>query len=245
MPKFNRPSAAAWAWIAIGVVFVAGVVTLITVILLPGADLSNVDPFEEHGGSSSAPTVSSTAPSAEFVDPEAVELGLIPQPITDDAEAYMRAAILAAFTWDASKSTSEQRNEHLARWVTAPGMFTSQDDELAALLSGQQGFARMDYEAPQVDWLDASRNGMTQSAEIVYVEPVIVDTSDGPPRQFWNFTVDVQRSWTDRVTGEEIDLAFRFNGSMIISCGQSQPPADSAQTPSDCMVWNFSSEKVY
>ncbi len=243
MANINRPTSAAWVWIAIAFIAIVALAVVLAVILTPPATTSG-NPTHVPANSTSTAAPAETF-DGEFVDPDAVELGLIPQPITDDPEAYMQAAILAGFTWDLSKGTFEQRTEHLARWVTAPGMFDDPDDELTSLRSGQEVFSRLDADAPRVDVVDATRNGMRQSAEIVYLEASSVDNPDGPPRLYWNYTVDVQRSWTDRVTGEEISIGFRFDGFVIVSCEQSQPPADSAQAPGDCMVWNVGADKVY
>lgn len=108
----------AWAIIG-GLVLLAGIVAIIisAVLARPTPTPSGTAP----GSASPEPTASSgpdPEPSGAVVDPTAADRGWTPEPITTDADAYIRAALEAASTFDTKKSTREEWLDYLDTWFT-------------------------------------------------------------------------------------------------------------------------------
>lgn len=123
----------AWAIIG-GIVLLAGIVAIIVSAVLARPAPT---PSATTGGTASAdPTTSAEPdpdPSDEVVDPTVADRGWTPEPITTDADAYIRAALAAASTFDTTRSTREDWLDYLDTWFTPDTRFTSEADRLAAM----------------------------------------------------------------------------------------------------------------
>ena len=236
MASFGRPTTSGWVWIAVTTAALIAIIALVVVILSPPApSASTPDPLAP-----TEPTPQLPQFDGEFVDPAAADLGLIPQPITTDQETYIRAALMAVGTWDTTLVDWQQRQDHLVRWVTARTDEPTEASQQRQHERMQTKFANI-FGPTALSDPDAIRDQAKQSAEVIYLEPV--DTMNG--RTLWEATIDLQRTWVDKITKEEIQIAQRWDARIIADCGDSLPPADSAQTRVHCMVWNVSSEQVY
>ena len=120
-----------WAVIG-GLVLVAGIIAIIVAsVLSQSAPTPSPSDSSSQGPNDPSPTAS--APQGdEFVDPAAADRGWRPEPITTDAEPYIRAALESASTFDTQKSTREEWLDYLDTWFTPDTRYTAEADQQAA-----------------------------------------------------------------------------------------------------------------
>ena len=226
----------AWAVIG-GLVLVAGIVAIIV------ASSLSAGPSPSPTVTSSGPLTPTSTPApsspSDVVDPSASRMGWVPEPITTDAETYIRAALAAASTFDTQKSSRDEWLTYLDSWFTPDTRFTSdadrQADMQAARLELRQGVV-----LPEADWdsLASEKGRVTASidADITYV-PVPEDAA-GDMRIG---TADVTLTYF-RADGSGGETSYEEHArvSVQVLCGEgSVPTPNSAQRSGDCKVVRF------
>jgi hypothetical protein len=101
---------------------IGGVVLAIGIAALIIASLSNNDPEPAPPSpTTTAPTDPGPTPTTDgeaVVDESVTDRGWVPEPITTDAEIYVRAALAAAGTFDTTKAEYEEWIAYLGTWFT-------------------------------------------------------------------------------------------------------------------------------
>jgi hypothetical protein len=230
-----------WAVVG-GLVLIAGIVAIIVSSSLSQGG-PNPTKTPDGGSNTPAPTASDD-PTGKFVDPAATDNGWVPEPITTDAEIYVRAALEAASTFDTTKSTREEWLDFLDTWFTPDTRYTSEADQLAAMEASQVEL-RQGVVLPQEDWDSlAGEDGRVvakATGDIAYV-PV----SDDASGDMSIGTSDITLSFT-RSDGSGGDASYdeQLRVSVQVLCGpESVPTPDSAQQPGDCKVVRYFTEPL-
>ena len=230
-----------WAVVG-GLVLIAGIVAIIVSSALSQRAPS---PTETPGGgpNTSAPTATEN-PTGEFVDPTASDNGWVPEPITTDAEIYIRAALEAASTFDTTKSTREEWLDSLDTWFTPDTRFASQADQQAAM-EDSQVLLRQGVALPQEEWDSLAREDGRVVAktigDIAYV-PVSDDASGDMSIGTSDVTLTFTRSDGD---GGETTYDEQVRVSVQVLCGAgSVPTPDTAQQAGDCKVARYFTEPL-
>lgn len=231
-----------WAILG-GLVLLAGIVAIIVASILsqPEPSPSGTDP-----GSEPTPqaTPRATTGSAETVDPSVAERGWVPEPVTTDAETYIRAALEAASTFDTTLSTREEWLDYLDTWFTLDTRFNSEPDQQAAM-NDSQLLLRQAVVLPQQEWESlAAEDGRVvavATGDVVFV-PVSDDASGDMSIGTSDVTLTFTRSDGD---GGESSYEEQVRVSVQVLCGPgSVPTAGSAQQPGDCKVVRYFTEPL-
>lgn len=202
-------------------------------------------------GTIPAPTAASTHPSpdastedAAMVDQAATDRGWIPEPITTDAETYIRAALAAGGTFDTTRAAYEEWIEYLGTWFTPDTRYASAADRQAELEAAQLEM-RQTVVLPESQWTSlTSEDGRVASVVTgdVGFSPVPQDESG----EMTIGTADVTITFT-RSDGSDGEVSYEemTRLSVQVLCGAgSVPTPDSMQTAGDCKVVRFFSEPV-
>jgi hypothetical protein len=229
-----------WAWIG-GAVLLVGVVAIV-IAALSGSG-STPTPSADPQTSSNEPSPSPASSEQATVDPDVVDRGWTPEPITTDPETYVAAALAAASTFDTTASTRDEWLDYLETWFTPDTRYATEadrEDELdAALLELRQGVV-----LPEQEWdsLAAEDGRVEATAGAVSLSEVPEDASGDMAIG----TADVVLTFTrsDGAGGESsYEEAVRV--SMQVLCGEESIPApNSAQQAGDCKVVRFFTEPV-
>ena len=230
-----------WAIIG-GLVLIAGIVAIIVASNLAQREPAPT-PAPDSGSTSPAPTTSEE-PAGEFVDPTVSEMGWVPEPITTDADSYVRAALEAASTFDTTKSTREEWLDYLDTWFTPDTRYTSEADQRSAMEASQVEL-RQGVVLPQEEWDSLAREDgrvvATATGDLAYV-PASDDNSGDMSIGTSDVTLTFTRSDGD---GGETSYEEQVRVSAQVLCGPgSVPTPDSAQRPGDCKVVRFFTEPL-
>ncbi|MEV5072701.1 hypothetical protein MRBLMI12_004364 [Microbacterium sp. LMI12-1-1.1] len=232
-----------WAIIG-GLVLIAGIVAIIVASSLVQREPVPT-PTSDGGSTLSAPTASEEPPG-EFVDPTASEMGWVSEPITTDADTYIRAALEVASTFDTTKSTREEWLDYLDTWFTPDTRYTSEADQQSSVRDAQVEL-RTGVVLPQEEWDSlAGEDGRVVAAatgDLAYL-PV----SDDDSGDMSIGTSDVTLTFTRRDgdgDGGETSYEEQVRVSVQVLCGPgSVPTPDSAQRAGDCKVVRFFTEPL-
>jgi hypothetical protein len=230
-----------WAIVG-GVVLLAGIVAIIASSLLsPVAPPST--PSRSTAATASAPSPTSGAGGGAVVDPTASDRGWVPEPITTDRDAYIRAALAAASTFDTQKSTRDDWLTYLDGWFTPDTRYAEADQ--ADRMKAAQVELRQGVVLPEEQWESlASEKGRVVAAttgEITYV-PV----TDDPSGDMSIGTSDVILTYTrSDGSGGETSYDEQVRVSVQVLCGPgSVPTPDTAQRAGDCKVVRYFTEPL-
>lgn len=144
----NSKRGLAWAWIG-AVILAAGVIAIVIGGLVNRpASVPTGSPSPDPSGLPSSPP--SAAPGS-VVDPDALNSGWVPEPITTDADLYIESALEAASTFNTQLSSRDEWLAYLETWFTPDTRYTSDSDREAsfnaALLELRQSVV-----LPEADW---------------------------------------------------------------------------------------------
>ena len=229
-----------WAIIG-GLVLIAGVVAIIA-----GSILAQPAPPATSTPTATAPSEPTTSetPDAAFVDPTAADHGWTPEPITPDADTYIRAALEAASMFDTTKSTREEWLDYLDTWFTPDTRFTSEADQLAAMTDSQTEL-RQGVVLPQEEWDSLAReDGRVVAATSGEIADVPV--TDDPSGDMSIGTADVTLTFTrSDGSGGETSYDEQVRVSVQVLCGAaSVPTAETNQQAGDCKVVRYFTEPL-
>ncbi|MGX5769778.1 hypothetical protein ACWKWN_03390 [Microbacterium trichothecenolyticum] len=229
-----------WAMVG-GLVLIAGIVAMVVSSLLaqPAAG-----PDDSDSPRPAEPTSTAAPPIDDVVDASVVDQGWLAEPITTDREAYIRAALEAAATFDTQKSTREEWLDYLDTWFTPDTRFTSEADQQAAMEASLVEF-HQGVVLPQEEWDSlANEDGRvvaTATGEIAYV-PVTDDASGDMSIGTSDVTLTYTRS---NGNGGETSYDEQVRVSVQVLCGpDSVPTPDSAQQAGDCKVVRYFTEPL-
>jgi hypothetical protein len=230
------------AWAVIG-----GIVLIIGIAALIIASQSNP-------GSTPAAPAPTTTPTSNpepmpgietaVVDESVRERGWIPEPITTDAEAYVRATLAAAGTFDTTKAEYEEWIAYLGTWFTPDTRYASEADRTAELEAAKLEM-RQTVVLPEAEWDSlASEDGRVSSltTDDVTFSPVAEDSSGDMSTGTADITITFTRS---DGSGGEVSYEEQTRLSVQVLCGEaSVPTPDSSQAAGDCKVVRLLSEPV-
>ena len=230
----------AWAIVG-GLVLIAGIVAIIVSAILAQPTPT---PSDTPTASSTPEPTASEQPDGTFVDPTAADQGWTPEPITKDADSYVRAALAAASTFDTTKSTREEWLDYLDTWFTPDTRFTSEADQFAAMTDSQTEL-RQGVVLPQEEWDSlAGENGRVVA--VVTGEIADVPVTDDPSGDMSIGTADVTLTFT-RSDGSDGETSYdeQVRVSVQVLCGTaSVPTPDTDQQAGDCKVVRYFTEPL-
>ncbi|WP_169582085.1 MULTISPECIES: hypothetical protein [Microbacterium] len=241
MARSTGGRAKMWAWIG-GAVLLVGVVGIVIAALSGSGSTptpSPSDPRTPSNGSSSSPSSNGQA----IVDPDVVDRGWAPEPITTDAETYVAAALAAASTFDTKASARDEWLDYLETWFTPDTRYPEGQDRerqlSAALTELRQGVV-----LPEQEWqsLAAEDGRVEATAGAVSLSEVPEDATGDMAIG----TADVVLTFTrSDGAGGESSYEESVRVSVQVLCGEeSVPTPNSAQRAGDCKVVRFFTEPV-
>lgn len=225
-------------WAAVGAaVLIGGLVALLAT--RPGTDPTSPTPSGTASAtsptSSEAPTSRPTADGA-VVDSSVTDRGWTPEPITTDADTYVRAALAAASTFDTTKSSRDAWLDYLDTWFTPDTRYATQA-EREDVMRGAKLELRQAVVLPETRWDSlASEDGrvVARVDRDVDFEPVPSDETG----DMTIGTADVTLTYTSTDgAGGELSYDETVRVSIQVLCGPgSIPTPNSAQRAGDCKV---------
>lgn len=231
------------AWAIIGaLVLIAGIVAIIVASSLAQREPGPIATSD--GGSTSPAPTTSEKPAGEFVDPTASENGWALEPITTDADLYVRAALEAASTFDTTRSTREEWLDYLDTWFTPDTRYTSEADQQSSVGDAQVEL-RTGVVLPEEEWDSLAREEgrvvATATGDLAYV-PVSDDASGDMSIGTSDVTLTFTRSDGD---SGETSYEEQVRVSVQVLCGPgSVPTPGTAQRAGDCKVVRFFTEPL-
>ncbi len=234
----------AWAIIG-GIVLLAGIVAIIVSAVLARPTPT---PSETTGSTASADPTASSGPDPDpgdaVVDPTAADRGWTPEPITADADTYIRAALAAASTFDTAKSTRAEWLDYLDTWFTPDTRFTDEADQRAAMTDSQTEL-RQGVVLPQDEW-DSLAGEDGRVVAVLTSEITNVPVTDDPSGDMSIGTADVTLSFTrSDGSGGETSYDDHVRVSVQVLCGAaSVPTPDTDQRSGDCKVVRYFTEPL-
>lgn len=245
MMSRQGPRRAGLIWAVVGgVVLLGGVAALIANTALGSPAPSST---ATRGGEPTPRATSSPSPFEpvdSVVDPAATELGWVPEPVTGDAEAYVRAALSAATTLNTTLATRDDWVVYLDTWFTPDTRYSSESDR-ADELEAAQVELRQGVVFPQEMWdqLAAQSGRVAGSVPGEVAWGVVPEDASGDMRIG---TADVVMVFTQADgSGAESSYTEQVRASVQVLCGPGSVPApDSPQQAGDCKVVRYFTEPV-
>ncbi|WP_439593800.1 hypothetical protein [Microbacterium sp.] len=228
-----------WAIVG-GAVLLIGIATMIVLSITRSPA---PDPTSSTSTAVPSPTTS-VSEGDEVVDASVGDRGWIAEPITPEAERYIRAALAAASTFDTTKVTRDEWLAYLDTWLTPDTRFTSDADREADLAAARLEL-RQGVVLPQQEW-DSLANSDGRVVAEVTSDVAYVDVPDDASGDMSIGTADVTLTFTqsDGLGGEtSFDDVVRVSVQVLCGAG-SVPTPDSAQAAGDCKVVRYFTEPL-
>lgn len=224
------------AWAVIGaVVLVASLIALLVVGTGRGSDPA---PSAATPGPSSDPSPSSTVSDEPAVDPSVTERGWVPEPITQDPDAYARVALEAAGTFDTRLATRAEWVEWLETWFSPSPLYDDEQDALDQM-AGYKAELDQTVVLPQALWDDLAGEDGRVSAH-VDGDLEYLDLPETTQKNVRTATANLVMTYTRSADGGEVTYDQTVRVSVQVVCGGASVPApDSAQQTGDCKVVRF------
>lgn len=226
-----------WAIVG-GAVLLVALVAIVLTSALSGGDTTPT-PTETAPPDSTPTTQPSEPRTDEVVDASATENGWVPEPITTDAEAYVRAALAAASTFDTQLSTRSDWLTHLDTWFTPDIRYVSEEDR-ASDMEASKLELRQGVVLPEAEW-ESLANESGRVSAIAGGEIQFSAVPDDTSGDMTIGTADVVLTFTradDRGNETSYDETVRV--SVQVLCGEgSIPTPDTAQRAGDCKVVRY------
>lgn len=230
------------AWIG-GAILVAGLVAIIISSIVNSQEPTPAPSTSTTSSEPVPPEPTTDAPS-DFVDPSVADHGWVPEPITTDADAYIRSALEAAATFDTERGERDAWLTHLDTWFTPDTRYTSEADQLDAMETAQLEL-RQAVVLPERDWDSLAGEQGRVSAAVnggIDYAPVPED----PSGLMTIGTADVTLTFTRADdTGAEHEYDEQVRVSVQVLCGGETVPAPSSdQQSGDCKVVRYFPEPM-
>ncbi|WP_137845825.1 hypothetical protein [Microbacterium sp. 2FI] len=233
-------------WAILGaLILLAGIVAIIIAAI--GSTPREPETTPAPGASSSStPTTEPTAtpPDGDVVDATVEQRGWVPEPITTDAETYVRAALAAAGTFDTQLSTYEEWIAYLGTWFTPDTRYTSEADREAELAAAKLEL-RQSVVLPESEW-DSLANEDGRMASVVSGDVTLAPVPDDPSGDMTFGTADIAITF-NRSDGGDGEVTYDETTRLTVQvlCGpDSVPTPNSSQQAGDCKVIRFFSEPL-
>lgn len=241
MPNRSRRHGLIWA-LAGGLVLLIGVAAMIIASLGNGAEPSATP--APSGTAPATTSIPSTGETGAVVDATAADRRWIPEPITTDAEIYVRAVLAAGGTFDTTMAGYQEWISYLGTWFTPDTRYATEADRQAELAAAKLEM-RQSVVLPEQQWGSlAAEDGRVASmvtGDVVF-GPVAQDDSGDMSIGTADITIIYTRS--DGEYGE-VSYEEKTRLSVQVLCGPGSIPApDSAQMAGDCKVVRFFAEPV-
>lgn len=238
------PARRAKVWAITGaVVLIAGIAALVVGAALNGTMSQPGATPSASTGTASSPTPG-PAPTGSVVDESAIEQGWVPEPITTDPEAYVRAAVSAAGTFDTVTGQYEDWIEYLGTWFTPDTRYASESDRKAELDAAKLEM-RQGVVLPEAEWDSlAVERGRVSAVAVGEVILSAVPQDDSGVMSIG--TADVAITYT-RSDGQGAEVSYDESTrlSVQVLCGDGSIPAPgSSQLAGDCKVVRFFTEPL-
>ena len=231
----------------VAVVALVGVLVAVavTAAILGGLGRSGTEDGPTGAPTGSHPSASpSTSSGAEdLVDPTVADRGWVPEPITEDRDLYIRAALAAAGTFDTQLANRDEWVAWLKTWFTPSPLYEDPNDA-ADQMARYQSELDQSVLLPQATWddlaADEGRVAANVTGAIEYLDLPETDAVD-----VWTATADVVMTYTRRSGDEESSFQDTVRVTVQVICGgASIPVPGSAQRPGDCKVVRYFDEAV-
>ncbi len=234
----SRRRGLVWA-VAGGLVAVAAVIVAAVVATNSSGDTAAPRTPPTASASPVAPLPTPLPDGDAVVDPTVVDSGWVPEPITTDAESYLRAAITAAGTVNTTLSTREDWVAYLDTWFTLDPRLEDADEQ-AAQTERYQLTMRDAVVFPQQVWDSlAAQQGRVSAATAGEME--IMPVPDYPGDDMFIGTTHVVLTFTEAdAAGVEASYEEQVRVSAQVLCGEeSIPTPGSAQAAGDCKLIRY------
>lgn len=232
-----------WAVVG-GVILVAGIAAIIIGAIATTPGSTGPTPTSPAPSQPAPPSPTASGSEAgDVVDASVEDRGWVPEPITTDAEDYVRGALAAAGTFDTQLSTYEEWLAYLGSWFTPDTRYASEADREAELESAKLEL-RQSVALPESEWDSlADENGRASSTA---GEVVVTAVPDDASADMAFGTADVVITFT-RSDGEDGEVSYEETTRLTVQvlCGpDSVPTPDSAQQAGDCKVVRYFAEPL-
>lgn len=224
-----------WAIIG-GLVLLGGLVAIIVSGLV--GNYATPTPPEPAPTSTQTPS-ESDPPQGAVVDPSASERGWVPEPITDDPETYIRAALAAASTFDTTLGSRDEWLAYLDTWFTPDTRYADPAEQQEAMDASQLEL-RQGVVLPEQEW-DALAREDGRVHAITTGEVELEPVSDDASGDMRTGTADVMLTFTSSDgNGAEASYDETVRVRVQVLCGEaSVPTASSDQRAGDCKVIRY------
>ncbi len=219
---------------------IGAIVLAVLIALLPqrhGGDVVRPTSSAPGPGTASPP---STASGGTVVDPGVAKRGWVPEPITQDADVYARAALEAAASFDTRRSTRREWLTWLGTWFTPSPLYDNQRDALDQMARYKAELAQT-VVLPQTQWDDLAKNDGQVTARVE--GPIdYLNSADAALKHVRTATANVVMTFTQAGEGAGGDASYdqTVRVSVQVVCGGSSiPTPNSAQRPGDCKVVRY------
>ena len=230
-------------WLILSASLVGAALTAAIVIALFArgsgvGDSSQPSPTRPVPSDSASPT--STASGGDAVDARVAKRGWVPEPITQDADVYVGAALEAAATFDTRHSSRDEWVKWLGTWFTPSPLYDDHQDALDQLGRYEAELAQT-VVVPQSQWDDLAKNDGHVTARVD--GPInYLDQTEATSKHVSTATANVVMTFTQSGdgTGAEASYDRTVRVSVQVVCGgASVPTPGSAQRAGDCKVVRF------
>ena len=235
----NRRKLTLVAVVVAGSLVILGAIVGYIVVLVNSAPQAS--PAPRPSTSTTPAGTPSTAPSnGAVVDPSAAELGLVPEPITEDIDVYADAALRMPWTYDTTKVSLDQFKDAIRPWFTGDPGFTSAADAEVARKGKILALFQSDFFPSYQTWDALTSTKARSTAELagpITYENVFDDATGNMRVATGQLKVTVTQDdgGTAPATMESV-----IEAKVSILCDPStQPAPNSAQKPGDCKVITY------
>lgn len=237
--RANR--ARTWAIVGGAVLLIGFVAVIVSAIT---GRISSPDPTSSSTTAHpSTPTASATDVPGEVVDPGATKRGWVAEPITTDADTYIRAALAAASTFDTTLSTREEWLAYLDTWLTPDTRYD--ESERAADVQSVKVELRQAVVIPQGQWDSlAQQNGRVAAKANGDIARQSVPADATGDMTIGTADVVLTTTSSDGSSGE-LSYDEKIRVSVQVLCGEgSIPTPNSAQRAGDCKIVRYFTEPL-
>lgn len=231
-----RPRKARITWAVLGgIVLVAALIAGILAI----QQRPNSSPTSAPSTTGSSPSPSAPPPSSgDVVDPTVAERGWVPEPITRDQDAYARAALEAAGSFDTRKATRTEWLAWLDTWFTPSPLYEKPQDALDQM-AGYQAELDQSVVLPQDMWDSLTSEDGRVTAQ-VKGDISYLDLPETSAQHMWTASADMVMHYTRTADGQDVSYDETVRASVQVVCGgKSVPTPGSAQRAGDCKVVRY------
>lgn len=237
--RSNR--ARAWAIVG-GSVLLIGIVAVVVSAIAGRTGTPDPTPSSTAGRGPTT-TAPATGGVGEFVDADVVKKGWVPEPITTDADTYIRAALAAASTFDSTLSTRDEWLSYLDTWLTPDTRYD--ESERAADLQAVKVELRQAVVIPQDQWDSlAQENGRVAAKASGDIARQSVPADQTGDMTIGTADVVLTTTSSDGSSGElSYDETIRVSVQVLCGAG-SIPTPNSAQQAGDCKIVRYFTEPL-